>query len=50
MQEKLNQLTETLKNKEELLYRLNLEYENKYVIPAVEHARNLSDYVDRYIR
>ena len=36
--------------KEELLYRLNYEYDEKYVVPAVQHAKNLSSYVDQYVR
>jgi hypothetical protein len=35
--------------KEEILYRLNYEYKNKYVIQATIHAQNLSDYVDQYV-
>ncbi|XP_051174494.1 laminin subunit alpha-1 isoform X1 [Leptopilina boulardi] len=49
MQKKLNEMRENLKDKEEIIYRLNFEYENKFVIPAVDHARNLSDYADRYV-
>ncbi|XP_043271259.1 laminin subunit alpha-1 [Venturia canescens] len=49
LQNKLAFWTEKLNVKEEILYRLNYEYEDKYVIRAVEHAQNLSDYVDRYV-
>ncbi|XP_076245323.1 wing blister [Calliopsis andreniformis] len=38
-----------LNMKEELLYRLNHEYNDTYVIPAIEHAKNLTNYVDQYI-
>jgi hypothetical protein len=48
--DKLSSWTEKLSMKEELLYRLNYEYHEKYVIPAVQHAKNLSSYVDQYIR
>ncbi|XP_023288824.1 laminin subunit alpha-2 [Orussus abietinus] len=41
--------TEDLNVKEEILYRLNYEYEEKYVLPAVEHAQNLSNYADQYV-
>ncbi|XP_039307072.1 laminin subunit alpha-1 isoform X3 [Solenopsis invicta] len=40
---------EKLSMKEELLYRLNYEYDEKYVVPAVRHAKNLSNYVDQYV-
>ncbi|KAG6795480.1 laminin subunit alpha-2 isoform X2 [Apis mellifera caucasica] len=36
--------------KEELLYRLNYEYNDTYVIPAIAHVKNLSSYVDQYVR
>lgn len=49
LQNKLALWTEKLNVKEEILYRLNYEYEDKYVIRAVEHAQNLSDYVDQYV-
>lgn len=49
LQKKLDFWTEKLDEKEKLLYRLNYEYEDKYVIRAVEHAQNLSDYVDQYV-
>ncbi|XP_061943056.1 laminin subunit alpha lam-3 isoform X4 [Apis cerana] len=35
--------------KEELLYRLNYEYNDTYVIPAIAHVKNLSSYVDQYV-
>lgn len=41
---------EKLTMREEILYRLNYEYEQKYVIPAVKHAKNLSNYADQYVR
>lgn len=46
---KLTYWTEKLSMKEELLYRLNYEYDEKYVVPAVQHAKNLSSYVDQYV-
>ncbi|RLU21684.1 hypothetical protein DMN91_006060 [Ooceraea biroi] len=46
---KLASWTEKLSMKEELLYRLNYEYDKKYVVPAVQHAKNLSSYVDQYV-
>lgn len=48
--DKLTYWTEKLSMKEELLYRLNYEYDEKYVVPAVRHAKNLSSYVDHYVR
>lgn len=36
--------------KEEHQYQLNYEYAKKYVAPAVQHAKNLSNYVDQYVR
>ncbi|XP_077268130.1 wing blister isoform X1 [Temnothorax americanus] len=47
--DKLTYWTEKLSMKEELLYRLNYEYPEKYVVPAVQHAKNLSSYVDQYV-
>lgn len=41
--------SEKLTIKEGILYRLNYEYQDKYVNRAVEHSQNLSDYVDRYV-
>ncbi|XP_017882648.2 laminin subunit alpha-1 [Ceratina calcarata] len=38
-----------LSMKEELLYRLNYDYNNTYVKPAIEHVKNLSNYVDQYV-
>lgn len=49
MKEKLSQSTSNLATKEEILYRLNYEYKNKYVLPAIAHAQNLSNYVDQYV-
>ncbi|XP_036145001.1 laminin subunit alpha-1 isoform X3 [Monomorium pharaonis] len=47
--DKLTFWTEKLNMKEELLYRLNYEYDEKYVVPAVQHAKNLSSYADQYV-
>ncbi|KAL6255156.1 hypothetical protein P5V15_013489 [Pogonomyrmex californicus] len=47
--DKLTYWTEKLSMKEELLYRLNYEYGEKYVVPAMQHAKNLSSYVDQYV-
>lgn len=41
--------TKKLQEKEGIAYRLNNEYSEKYVDKANEHARNLSDYVNRYV-
>ena len=49
MKDKLLQSTNNLATKEEILYRLNYEYKNKYVAEAIAHSQNLSDYVDQYI-
>ncbi|KAG7199623.1 hypothetical protein KM043_014226 [Ampulex compressa] len=49
LRSKLTFWTEKLTEKEEILYRLNYDYNNKYVVPAVEHAKNLSNYVDQYV-
>lgn len=49
MKSKLLQASNNLATKEEILYRLNYEYRNKYVDPAIAHAQNLSDYVDQYV-
>ncbi|XP_053979211.1 laminin subunit alpha-1-like isoform X1 [Hylaeus volcanicus] len=49
LQNKLNYWFDKLSMKEELLYRLNYEYNDKYVVPAVQHAKNLSNYVDQYV-
>ncbi|XP_024867463.1 laminin subunit alpha-1 isoform X2 [Temnothorax curvispinosus] len=49
LRDKLTYWTEKLSMKEELLYRLNYEYPEKYVVPAVQHAKNLSSYVDQYV-
>ncbi|XP_014204068.2 laminin subunit alpha-1 [Copidosoma floridanum] len=46
---KLSEATTNLSTKEQILYRLNYEYKNKYVIPATSHAQNLSNYVDQYV-
>ncbi|XP_015607311.1 laminin subunit alpha-1 [Cephus cinctus] len=46
---KLLNWSEILNMKEEILYRLNYEYQEKYVLPAVEHAKNLSEFADRYV-
>lgn len=46
---KLAQSTNNLATKEGILHRLNYEYKNKYVNPAIAHAQNLSDYVDQYV-
>lgn len=35
--------------KEEILYRLNIEYNDKYALEAVKHALNLSNFVDQYV-
>ncbi|XP_074102845.1 wing blister [Cotesia typhae] len=49
LKSKLDQWSEKLDIKEEILYRLNYEYQEKYVAKAAEHARNLSNYVDQYV-
>nr|XP_034195684.1 laminin subunit alpha-1 isoform X1 [Osmia lignaria] len=49
LKNKLTYWFDKLNMKEELLYRLNYEYKDKYVVPAVEHAKNLSNYVDQYV-
>ncbi|KAL0132326.1 hypothetical protein PUN28_000249 [Cardiocondyla obscurior] len=49
LRDKLIYLTEKLSMKEELLYRLNYEYDEKYVVPAVQHAKNVSSYADQYV-
>nr|XP_012147088.1 PREDICTED: laminin subunit alpha-2 isoform X4 [Megachile rotundata]XP_012147089.1 PREDICTED: laminin subunit alpha-2 isoform X4 [Megachile rotundata] len=49
LKNKLTYWFDKLNMKEGLLYRLNHEYEDKYVVPAVEHAKNLSNYVDQYV-
>ncbi|KAK0081679.1 hypothetical protein PV325_011758 [Microctonus aethiopoides] len=49
LNKKLDHWSEKLDIKEEILYRLNYEYEDKYVVKAVEHAQNVSDYVDQYV-
>ncbi|KMQ97151.1 laminin subunit alpha-1 [Lasius niger] len=47
--DKLANSTEELTMKEEHQYQLNYEYAKKYVAPAVQHAKNLSNYVDQYV-
>ncbi|XP_015124906.1 laminin subunit alpha-1, partial [Diachasma alloeum] len=49
LKQTLDHWTEKLTIKEGILYRLNYEYQEKYVTKAVEHSQNLSDYVDRYV-
>lgn len=49
LRDKLVALSENLSSKENSYYNLNYEYKDKYVIPAVEHAANLTDYVDQYV-
>ncbi|XP_076178093.1 laminin subunit alpha-1-like [Ptiloglossa arizonensis] len=49
LQNKLLYWFDKLNMKEELLYRLNYEYKDKYVVPAVQHAKNLSNFVDQYV-
>ncbi|CAL7932952.1 unnamed protein product [Xylocopa violacea] len=49
LQDKLTHLYDKLSMKEELLERLNYEYNDTYVIPAVAHVKNLSNYVDKYV-
>ncbi|KZC04266.1 Laminin subunit alpha-1 [Dufourea novaeangliae] len=49
LQSKLTYWFDKVTMKEELLYRLNYEYNDKYVVPAVQHAKNLSNYVDQYV-
>ncbi|XP_035736479.1 laminin subunit alpha-1-like [Vespa mandarinia] len=49
LKKKLSFWTDKLYEKEEILYRLNYEYNDKYVVPAIEHAKNLSNYVDDYV-
>ncbi|XP_046413773.1 laminin subunit alpha-1-like [Neodiprion fabricii] len=46
---KLANLTDALTSREGILYRLNYEYEDMYVIPAKKHAQNLTRYVDDYV-
>nr|XP_012216711.1 PREDICTED: laminin subunit alpha-1-like [Linepithema humile] len=46
---KLAHWTEKLSMKEEHLERLNYEYTEKYVMPAVQHAKNLASAVDQYV-
>ncbi|XP_043600424.1 laminin subunit alpha-1 isoform X4 [Bombus pyrosoma] len=46
---KLTYWFDKLSMKEELLYRLNYEYNDTYVIPAIAHVKNLSIYVDQYV-
>ncbi|KAJ8669684.1 hypothetical protein QAD02_000943, partial [Eretmocerus hayati] len=45
----LLQSTEEISKLEENLYRLNYDYKNKYVLPAMTHAQNLSDYSEQYL-
>ncbi|XP_029679159.1 laminin subunit alpha-1-like [Formica exsecta] len=47
--DKLANSTQELTMKEEHQYQLNYEYAKKYVAPAVQHAKNLSNYVDQYV-
>ncbi|XP_076668102.1 wing blister isoform X2 [Andrena cerasifolii] len=49
LQRKLTYWFDKLTMKEELLYRLNYEYNDTYVVPAIGHARNLTNYVDQYV-
>ncbi|XP_034944517.1 laminin subunit alpha-1-like isoform X2 [Chelonus insularis] len=49
LKNKLEHWSEKLDIKEEILYRLNYEYEEKYVVKAAGHAQNLSDYVNQCI-
>nr|XP_031843946.1 laminin subunit alpha-1 isoform X2 [Nomia melanderi] len=49
LQNKLSYWFEKLTMKEELLYRLNYEYNEKYVVPAMQHSKNITDYVDQYV-
>ncbi|CAK9806681.1 Laminin subunit alpha-1 [Anthophora quadrimaculata] len=49
LRNKLTYWFDKLNMKEELLFRLNYEYNDTYVIPAVAHVKNLSNYVDQYI-
>ncbi|XP_078049382.1 wing blister isoform X1 [Augochlora pura] len=49
LQNKLASWYEKLRMKEELLYSLNYEYNGTYVMPAIVHARNISNYVDDYV-
>ncbi|XP_076751939.1 wing blister [Xylocopa sonorina] len=49
LRDKLMHLYDKLSMKEELLERLNYEYNDTYVIPAVAHVKNLSNYVDQYV-
>ncbi|XP_076279706.1 wing blister isoform X1 [Lasioglossum baleicum] len=49
LQNKLSYWYTNLSMKEELLYRLNYEYNGTYVVPGVQHAKNISKYVDEYI-
>ncbi|XP_072763928.1 laminin subunit alpha-1 isoform X2 [Anoplolepis gracilipes] len=47
--DKLANSTEELTMKEAHQYQLNYEYAKKYVAPAVQHAKNLFNYVDQYV-
>ncbi|XP_014473559.1 PREDICTED: laminin subunit alpha-1 isoform X3 [Dinoponera quadriceps] len=49
LRDKLAHWKEKLTMREEILYRLNYEYNQQYVIPAVTHAKNLSNYADQYV-
>ncbi|XP_050482872.1 laminin subunit alpha-1 isoform X2 [Bombus huntii] len=49
LRNKLTYWFDKLSMKEELLYRLNYEYNDTYVIPAIAHVKNLSNYVDQYV-
>ncbi|XP_048508975.1 laminin subunit alpha-1 [Athalia rosae] len=49
LKSKLVNYTDLLTNKEGILYRLNYEYEDLYVLPAKRHAQNLSDYADHCV-
>ncbi|EFN76045.1 Laminin subunit alpha-1 [Harpegnathos saltator] len=49
LQDKLAHWKEKLTMREEILYRLNYEYNQQYVVPAIKHAKNLSSYADQYV-
>ncbi|XP_032674953.1 laminin subunit alpha-1 isoform X4 [Odontomachus brunneus] len=49
LRDKLAHWKEKLTMREEIQYRLNYEYNQQYVIPAVKHAKNLSSYADQYV-
>ncbi|KAF3427281.1 LOW QUALITY PROTEIN: hypothetical protein E2986_11364, partial [Frieseomelitta varia] len=49
LRNKLTYWFDKLSMKEELLYRLNYDYNDTYVIPAITHVKNVSNYVNQYV-